>query len=121
MEPQSTTLEDIKWSLSSTDACVKAVAVNVKNLQLRMVSIEEEMFISKPVQDACVKAVADTVKRLQIRMDSLEEFVRNKKKEEEEDADIPFLLYESNKRIRKLEENEVPDKKNKEKSSLLRE
>ena len=123
-EPQknvkSTILEDIKWSLSCTDACVKAVAVNVKNLQLRMVSVEEEMFISKPVQDACVKAVADTVKRLQIRMDSLEEFVRNKKKEEE-DADIPCLLYESNKRIRKLEENEVPDKKNKEKSSLLRE
>ena len=97
----SNPVQDVKWSLNCTDACVKAVADTVKRLQIRMDSLEY------------------FVKRLQIRMDSLEEFVRNKKKEE--DADIPCLLYESNKRIRKLEENEVPDKKNKEKSSLLRE
>ena len=48
------------------------------------------------------------------------EFVMNKKKEEE-DTDIPCLLYERKRRQRKLDENEGPEKKNKEKSSLLRE
>ena len=51
---------------------------------------------------------------------NLKQFVWNKKKEEK-DANIPCLLYESKRRTRKLEENGVPDKKNTEKSSLLRE
>ena len=94
----SNPLQDVKWSLSCTDACVKAVADAVKRLQIRMDSLEERMS----------------------EISSLKEFVWNKKKEEE-DADIPCLLYGSKRRIRKLEENGVPDKKNKEQSSLLRE
>ena len=35
-------IEDIKWSLKCINGCVKAVNANVKNLQLRMVSMEEE-------------------------------------------------------------------------------
>ena len=42
---KSTPLEDIKWSLKCTDGCVKAVNANVKNLDLRMVSVEEEMSV----------------------------------------------------------------------------
>ena len=127
----SNPLQDVKWSLSCTDGCVKAVADAVKRLQIRMdkrVKLQKNV-PSNPLQDVkwslsctdgCVKAVADAVKRLQIRMDyleermseisSLKEFVWNKKKEEE-DANIPCLLYESKRRKRKLEENGVPDKK----------
>ena len=38
-------VEDVKWSLKCTDARVKAVNANVKNLDLRMVSVEEEMSV----------------------------------------------------------------------------
>ena len=39
----SNPLQDVKWSLSCTDACVKAVADTVKRLQIRMDSLEERM------------------------------------------------------------------------------
>ena len=93
----SNPLQDVKWSLSCTDACVKAVADTVKRLQIRMDCLEERMS----------------------EISTLKEFVWNKKKEE--NANIPCLLYKSKRKKRKLEENGVPDKKNKEKSSLLRE
>ena len=102
----STTLQDIKWSLSCTDARVKTVADTVKRLQLRMDSLEEGMSL---------------VIRLTKEISSLKEFVMNKKKEEEEDTDIPCLLYDRKRRQRILDENEGPEKKNKDKSSLLRE
>ena len=38
-------VQDIKWSLSCTDACVKAVADTVKSLQLRMDYFEEGMSV----------------------------------------------------------------------------
>ena len=41
----STGLQDITWSLSCTDACVKAVADTVKNLELRMGYFEEGMSV----------------------------------------------------------------------------
>ena len=44
---KSTPLQDIKWSLSCTDACLKTVADTVKRLQLRMDSIEENMAVIK--------------------------------------------------------------------------
>ena len=95
---QSNPLQDVKWSLSCTDACVKAVVDTVKRLQIRMDSLEERMS----------------------EMSTLKEFVWNKKKEEE-NTNIASLLYESKRRQRILDENEGPEKKNKEKSSLLRE
>ena len=100
----STTVQDIKWSLSCTDARVKTVADTVKRLQLRMDSLEEGMSL---------------VIRLTKEISSLKEFVMNKKKEE--DTDIPCLLYQRKRRQRKLDEDEGPEKKNKEKSFLLRE
>ena len=101
----STPLEDIKWSLSCTDACVKTVADTVKRLQTRMDSLEEGMSL---------------VTQLTKEISTLKEFVWNKKKEEE-NANIARLLYQSKRRQRILDENEGPEKKNKEKSSLLRE
>ena len=97
----STPLEDVKWALNYTDACIKAVADTVKRLQIRMDFLEQDMAV---------------VLRLTKEISSLKEIVMNKKKEEEEeDADIPY------KKQRKLVENKLPQKKNKEKSFLLRE
>ena len=98
----STPLQDIKRPLSCTDACVKTVADTVKRLQTRMDFLEQDMSV---------------VLRLTKEIPSLKEIVMNKKKEEE-DADIP---YKPKKKQRKLVENESPQKKNKEKSFLLRE
>ena len=94
----STTLQDIK--LSCTDEYVKAVADTVKRLQIRMDFLEQDMSV---------------VLRLVKDIPELEEFVMNKKKE---DADIP---YQPKKKQQKLIEDELPEKKNKEKSYLLRE
>ena len=62
----SNPLQDIKWSLSCTDGCVKAVADTVKRLQTRMDSLEEGMSL---------------VIQLTKEISSLKEMVRNKKKE----------------------------------------
>ena len=43
LEKNGTTLEDIKWTLKCTNACLKTVNANVKNLDLRMACVEEEM------------------------------------------------------------------------------
>ena len=94
----STTIQDIK--LNCTVESVKAVADVVTRLQIRMGFLEQDMSV---------------VARLAKEISELKEFVMNKKKE---DTDIP---YQPKKKQRKLIENELPEKKNKEKSSLLRE
>ena len=94
----STTIQDIK--LNCTVESVKAVADAVTRLQIRMGFLEQDMSV---------------VARLAKEISELKEFVMNKKKE---DTDIP---YQPKKKQRKLIENELPEKKNKEKSSLLRE
>ena len=93
-----TTLQDIK--LSCTDEYVKAVADMVKRLQTRMDFLEQDMAV---------------VLRIAKEMSELKNFVMNKKKE---DTDIP---YQPKKKQRKLVDNESPEKKNKEKSFLLKE
>ena len=98
----SNTIQDIEWSLSCTDAYVKAVADTVKRLQTRTDFLEQDMSV---------------VLRLTKEISSLKELVMNKKKEEK-NTDIP---YQPKKKQRKLVENESPKKKNKEKSFLLRE
>ena len=69
-------IEDIKWSLKCTNAYVKAVAANMKNLELRMDSFEEGMSV---------------IQNLTEEMSKLKKFVINKEKIEE-DAEIPCLL-----------------------------
>ena len=66
-------IEDIKWSLKCINGCVKAVNANVKNLQLRMVSMEEEMFV---------------VAILGQEMSKLKKTVLNMKKIEEEEDKV---------------------------------
>ena len=66
-------IEDIKWSLKCINGCVKAVNENVKNLQLRMVSMEEEMFV---------------VTILGQEMSKLKKTVLNMKKIEEEEDKV---------------------------------
>ena len=62
----NTRLQDIQWCLDCTDACVKAV----KSLQFRMDSLEENMSVIK--------------RNLTEEIPWLKEFVRNKKKNEED-------------------------------------
>ena len=52
---KSTTLENIKWSLKCTDGCVKAVNANVNNLDLRMVSVEEEISVFRSLTNEISK------------------------------------------------------------------
>ena len=66
-------IEDIKWSLKCINGCVKAVNADVKNLELRMVSMEEEMSV---------------VTILGQEMSKLKKTVLNMKKIEEEDKVI---------------------------------
>ena len=94
----STTIQDIK--LNCTVESLKAVADAVTRLQIRMGFLEQDMSV---------------VARLAKEISELKEFVMNKKKE---DTDIP---YQPKKKQRKLIENESPEKKNKEKTFLLRE
>ena len=63
----SNTIQDIEWSLSCTDAYVKAVADTVKRLQTRTDFLEQDMSV---------------VLRLTKEISSLKELVMNKKNNE---------------------------------------